>query len=433
MPAVSENSLHEDEYDRLDGPSHAGTVGDTISEVLEDLLAMDLTYENSDDGAVLLRGRTAAQDKKNDLKHLTNRERDWLASELAIVLAKQPASLTIACWVVGRSVPTQRPAPIPAASSAGHPSSQSKSKSKYTQFTSPSNTTIASARRSSTSGRTPGLLRRLLRRLRRRPGVGQQGTWSQTQTGGSLLVVGLPSRRDARPGPEHTNELRAMLANPLQHRGPLLNNLFYAGSAAVGPSWRIGRNGRRKHVWTSAHGVYRTHRPGTLGSPELLRTAITIVPVQAGQWRVTTCQTVPLYAEDVGRQNRQFPTLEEATRYAEEFLADRFRIVHEGVLGFLTDLSVEGSMHASHEAHAAVLELIAKLLGEEYRSPCTPLIGLWDKTLRSFLDEVRKQEPGSVETYFALLPGWSLGKRELKSTVKRLVDNTAPDEEGEDG
>ena len=82
-------------------------------------------------------------------------------------------------------------------------------------------------------------------------------------------------------------------------------------------------------------------------------------------------------------------------------------------------------------------EVIQRLLGWESvvlenRSPCASIIGLWGKTLRSFIDAVAKQEPSTVETYFSLLPDWSLGKRELKSTVKLLVESEAPDEEDED-
>ena len=48
---MPESPPPEDEYDRLDSPSHAGTLGDTTSTVLSDVLMHDLTYENSDDGA----------------------------------------------------------------------------------------------------------------------------------------------------------------------------------------------------------------------------------------------------------------------------------------------------------------------------------------------------------------------------------------------
>lgn len=427
---MRESSPPEDEYDRLDSPGHAGTLGDTLSGALDALLVMDLTFENSDDSAVRHKGRMAAQRKKDELKTLSRRERDWLLSELVTALSKQPASLATACWILGRPVP-----PSPQASPLSSTGAQHASAKTVSQPAQPVSAPITSTGPTADSGAqpgAPGLLRRLLQRLRNRRRAARRESRSQKRTVKARPGTHLPSRRDARPGPEHTNSLRAMLANPVMHRGPLLNNLFYAGSVPVEASWKPGKNGRREHAWSSERGLYRTHRPGTLGDPELLRTEVRIEPLRSGCWRVTTRQSVPLYAEDVGWRYREFPTLEEATRYAEEFLADRFRIIREEVLELLIGLSSDDSMKTPHEAHTAVLDLTANLLGEEYRSPCASLVGLWDKTLRAFLDEVRKQEPGAVETYFALLPGWTLGKKELKSTVKRLVNSDDPAEESRD-
>jgi len=73
----------------------------TLTNVLETLLRMDLTYEHSDDIAARDKGYKAAESKKEELKTLSDSERDWLLSELLKTwCAYDRASLVTACWIL---------------------------------------------------------------------------------------------------------------------------------------------------------------------------------------------------------------------------------------------------------------------------------------------------------------------------------------------
>lgn len=403
---MSEHSA-SDKHGTPDGSQRTRTVNKSIHDVLNELLNMDLTYDNSDDSAVRQRGRAAEQKKKSELKNLSSDDRTWLLHRLMVKLSGRSSdALATICRILDVPVPSQpvsppRPSMTPSAITGS--------------------TTVSSR-----------VLRRLLQHVRNRVVGSRRKLGPHPHASRRSRAVRLPSLRATRPGPEHTHSLRSMLANPVLHRNPLLNNLYYAGSVPAELSLSAGKDGRLEHVWSSVHALYRTQRPETLGNRELLRTEVRVVPLPQKRWRVETLQSVPLYAEDQGWQHCEFTSLEESIKYAEGFIAKRFRIVREEVLALLTDLRNDTSLGTPQAAHAAVLELTAKLLGEEYRSPCAPLIGRWDSTLRSFLDEASKQEPSAVETYFALLPGWTLGKRELKSTVKSLFNSDNPTEESKD-
>jgi len=409
----------------------------TLPAVLKDLLAMDLTFENSDDGHVRRRGQAAALAMRDALAGLSDQERDWLVRKLAAKLSEQPASLVTACSILGRPAPilsTAGPTPPPR-STPPSPDEEAPDPNNATeeappqaeQPENPPSHTTKTAPVVDAPRKTRQLLRRILDGFLKRKKAREPWAYSPTQTKTEPRGDRLTSRQDARPGPGHTTELRAMLANPIQHRGPLLDNLFHAGSTSIEAKWKTYENGTMEHVWSSAHGLYRTRRPETLGKQELLNTTVTVEPDRDLRWTVVTCQSVPLYAEDVGRQTRSFTTQEEAIRYADKFIADRFRVVRDEVLELLASLNTDDSLQTSIDAHAAVLELIVKLLGENYRSPCAPLIGTWRTTLKAFLDEVAKQKPEAVELYFSLLPEWSLGKRELKTTVQLILDSETDD------